>query len=504
MRMTMFKKLLGANLLLLALTAAVSGISLRELATVKSSGTHVASAVLSGSDLVSTIRIDAEAVRRREFELATIADPKDRKDTAGEISGGIAAVGQEFDRYDKQFAADASATDELAKARGAWNAYVAAAKPAIALGLAGRQDAALNVLNPADEQWTAFEDASDAWRKLADTQATTARSSIGTTYSQGRLLVLALTGVAMLLGLGIALLLARSIRSRIAEVLDRIESLATHCVAGLSNGLGHIAAGDLTVEIQPATPIIERVGADEIGQTAAAVNDIRARTMVAIDAYNGTRTTLAGMVTEIASVAGDVSGSAEHIASTSAESGRTIAEVAASIDGVAAGAERQARMVDDARAVADRAVTAAETARSVAAEGVATTEQIAQIAEQTNLLALNAAIEAARAGEQGRGFAVVAEEVRKLAESASTTVEATRTAFERLATTVDEVAGHISRIADATTEVNAVAVDTSAASEEVSASMTETTAAASEIADAAGALATSSEHLEQLVSRFRT
>ena len=67
------------------------------------------------------------------------------------------------------------------------------------------------------------------------------------------------------------------------------------------------------------------------------------------------------------------------------------------------------------------------------------THEIQTISEQTNLLALNAAIEAARAGESGRGFAVVADEVRTLAQNAHVSSEKIQTLVLAIRTVTEEI-----------------------------------------------------------------
>jgi methyl-accepting chemotaxis protein len=70
------------------------------------------------------------------------------------------------------------------------------------------------------------------------------------------------------------------------------------------------------------------------------------------------------------------------------------------------------------------------------------------VGEKAHLLSLNASIEAARAGDAGRGFGVVAEEIRKLAESATSAADE----IEHLAAAFDAEAR---RIADATRQMGA-------------------------------------------------
>ena len=200
---------------------------------------------------------------------------------------------------------------------------------------------------------------------------------------------------ALLIGLGIALVLARGITRPVAQAV----ALA-----------GELEAGNLSARVD----IGERH--DEMGRLLAAMNLMAEKYRTLIHA--------------LSQVSGQIGEAADELHATSQQLAHGSAEQAASIEQTTAALTELSKSIGHNADHAGRTRGITATNAQMSEQGGESVEQtiqsmqqiekrinvVEEIAYQTNLLALNAAIEAARAGESGRGFAVVASEVRKLAE----------------------------------------------------------------------------------------
>ena len=360
--------------------------------------------------------------------------------------------------------------------------------------------------------------------------------------------------------------LARSLNHLVDTYLRRLAAAAER-----------IADGDLTADVELASEH------DTLGRAFGSMTD-----------------SLRAAVGNVRRVAGTVAAASSEMAHGSAEANHAVQDIAAAAGDMAQSSDRQMRLLTGARTATEQAALAADAgataaaetaelaaqARAIAERGDAaasrataamdavrnstetTTEGIRRleatsnristivdaisgIAEQTNLLALNAAIEAARAGDHGRGFAVVAEQVRSLAEEASSaaqqigglildvqtgtaevvalveanrqrtadglaTVGQTQDALRQLAESVDGVSEHVLTMASAAdqiagdleglraeiSEVSSLAEHSSASAQQVSASTQETSATAQQLADGARDLSHTATELERITNGF--
>jgi methyl-accepting chemotaxis protein len=140
----------------------------------------------------------------------------------------------------------------------------------------------------------------------------------------------------------------------------------------------------------------------------------------------GTNESMAAVTETVATV--------DEVAQTATQSAQRARAVADAAQRASEGGRAGQKAVDDAvkamQLVQAQVETMAHTIVALAEQAQAIgeiTTAVSDIAEQTKLLALNAAVESTRAGEHGRGFALVAAEIKTLAgEAKESTVQVRR------------------------------------------------------------------------------
>jgi methyl-accepting chemotaxis protein len=383
---------------------------------------------------------DAERAREALLDVGTELDAAANATTDKDGKASLAAVGAELDGWH----AALDAADRVAALRAAQVTTIAG------LGDELAADAAL-------------------LRARGDGVAGGSQRDLFGSVAQARAVLAVSTGLAILLGLAISVLMARSITRPLGRITRALNALAAGDSGievpdrGRTDEIGRMANAaqvfkDKAIEMQRITAAQEALkegAAEDKRRAMAALADRFERSVgdlvrsLSSEASGLER--IAQSMSDGAQATGDQAMSVDTAARSAGDSVQTVASAAeqltASIGEINHQIAESVRMSTTASADAEN-TTAIVLALSDGAEKIGqVVGLVTSIARQTNLLALNATIEAARAGDAGRGFAVVASEVKHLAAQTSDATGRIEAQVTQIQTATQEAVAAIRSIA---------------------------------------------------------
>jgi methyl-accepting chemotaxis protein len=428
MRISVGAKLLGGFEFVMLMAIALGVFGMSNLAAMNELATQIYNRDLIGLHDIAATRAAFDSYRLASALAVSAPDQTELNLQLSRRREAEAAFGQGLAAIESAAADTADGRALSGQLSAAWRLYRSASDQVLAAnnGAANRADTPkigqLTVREREDAVNGLLGQLSD-WRgRIATEQARQGALN----YERVRNVTAGLIVATLVVGVGIALWLARTIGQGVRATAQTAEL---------------IAAGDLTRSVRIRSR--DEVGAlgeafnrmvgalrELTGEVREGVQSLSAATseIVASVAQQGASTSQqAAAVSETTATVDEVRVTAQqssHKAQNVAAMARHAAEIAA--QGLGTVEKSMAGMQDlrsRVEAIADQILALSEQTQQVG-EIIASVEDLA---DQSNLLAVNAAIEASRAGEQGRGFAVVAQEVRSLAERSKAATVQVRT-----------------------------------------------------------------------------
>ncbi|MBR1212692.1 methyl-accepting chemotaxis protein [Bradyrhizobium sp. JYMT SZCCT0180] len=330
---------------------------------------------------------------------------------------------------------------------------------------------------------------------LNNAGADKAAQSAADSYASAFMMLAAILGAAVIVGIAVSIYLVRDVSTGIASIVTPMQALGK---GDLSAEVPHqgekteIGAMADTLQVFKQA-LIAKKAADEAAALDAEAKIERGRRVDGItrnfeSVIGEIVQTVSSASTQLEASAGTLSATAERsqslttaVAAASEEASTNVQSVASateelssSVNEISRQVQESARMATDAvgqtRVTNDRVSELSKAASRIGD----VVELINTIAGQTNLLALNATIEA-RAGEAGRGFAVVASEVKALAEQTAKAtgeigqqISGIQAATLESVNAIQEISGTIERLSEISSTIAAAVEEQGAATQEIS------------------------------------
>jgi len=315
------------------------------------------------------------------------------------------------------------------------------------------------------------------------------------TYDVSFLLIVAILGISLVVGVGVAVFLVRDVSRGIASIIAPMHSLSAGDLTATVPHQGEkTEIGEMADSLQVfKQALIDKKAADDAAAVEAAAKIERGHRVDQItrdfEAMIGEIVeTVAAASTELEASAGSLSETAiraeeltNAVSAASEEASTNVQSVASATEEMASSVNEISRQVQDSARIAGNAVEQAQTTNDRVGELAKAAARIGDVVElintiagQTNLLALNATIEAARAGEAGRGFAVVASEVKALAEQTakatgeiSAQIGGIQTATQDSVSAIREIGETIKQMSEISSTIASAVEEQGAATQEI-------------------------------------